>query len=315
MGRADGSATHPGVPDTFNTAPRSRPAVARRRRNPAVRNPLRPDVRALEAAEVALDAHRESFDDAKRARDAGIENGRDALRSYKQPLFNAVTNRRKGLERQLKALDHYDEPLQAAKSWKKRGTTHAGSPRPGTPLARRARATAVDAGAKHLVELKARYEDLGKARALLAGAERVGIFAQIDTYFSLGERRLKLRAIDGQKEGQLVYYERPNVGGVKESRVRLATLPDAGAVRDILVRILPAKAEIRKTREIYHFQGVQVHLDVVAGLGKFLELEKVLADEAERGEARKQLESLRAYFQIPDEDLMASSYSDFFESG
>src|SRR3989441_10559111 len=173
------------VPDTFNTAPRSRPAVARRRRNPAAGTTLGSDVRAIEAAEVALDAHRVSFEDAKRARDAGIENGRDALRSYKQPLFNAVKSRRKGLERQLKALDHYDEPLQAAKSWKKRGTTHAGSPRRGKPLARRARATGVEAGAKHLVELKARYEDLGKARALLAGAERVGIFAQIDTYFSL----------------------------------------------------------------------------------------------------------------------------------
>src|SRR2546427_12338516 len=144
------------VPDTFNTAPRSRPAVARRRRNPAVRNPLRPDVRALEAAEVALDAHRDSFEDAKRARDAGIENGRDALRSYKQPLFHAVKRRRKGLERQLKALDHYDGPLKAAKSWKKRGTTHARYPRRGKALARRARATGVDAGAKPLLELKPR---------------------------------------------------------------------------------------------------------------------------------------------------------------
>ncbi len=177
------------------------------------------------------------------------------------------------------------------------------------------RSRSVDAGTKHLVELKARYEDLGKARALLAGVERIGVFAQVDTYFSLGERRLKLRAIDGHKEGQLVYYERPNVGGVKESRVLLAPLADAATVRDILVLVLPIRAQVRKSREIYRFQGVQVHLDVVAGLGKFLELEKVLAGESEREEARKQLESLRHYFQIPDEDLMASSYSDFFESG
>src|SRR2546425_11426227 len=110
----------PEVPDPFNPAPRSRPAVARRRRNPAVRNPLRPDVRALEAAEVALDAHRDSFEDAKRARDAGIENGRDALRSYKQPLFNAVKSRRKGLERQLKALDHRSEERRVGKECRSR---------------------------------------------------------------------------------------------------------------------------------------------------------------------------------------------------
>lgn len=168
----------------------------------------------------------------------------------------------------------------------------------------------MDAGAKHLVELKARYEDLGKARALLQGAEQVGTFRQVDTYFAVGERRLKLRRVEGQPDGQLVYYERPDAGGVKESRVLLAELPDAGTVLEILRRTFSVQAEVRKTREIYRFQGVQVHLDDVRGLGRFLEFELVLASEAEREEGRKRLEALRAYFQIPEDDLMASSYSD-----
>ena len=174
---------------------------------------------------------------------------------------------------------------------------------------------AVDSTQKELVELKARYEDLGKARALLVGADHVTTVRQVDTYFSLGERRLKLRSVAGAKEGQLVYYERPDVGGVKESRVLLASVADPQAVREILSHILPVKAEVRKTREIYRFQGVQVHLDTVRGLGKFIEFEKVLAGESDRDAARKQLESLKAYFQITDEDLMASSYSDLVESG
>ena len=173
---------------------------------------------------------------------------------------------------------------------------------------------AVDTGSKQLVELKARYEDLGKARALLSGAERLGTFVQHDTYFALGERRLKLRAIDGTKEGQLVYYERPDRSGVKESRVLLASVPDAATVRDILTRVLPVRAEVRKTREVYRLQGVQIHLDMVEGLGKFIEFEKILADESEREEGQTQIEALRAYFQVPKEDLMASSYSDLLES-
>jgi len=173
----------------------------------------------------------------------------------------------------------------------------------------------VNPAPRDLVELKARYEDLGKARALLAGAEHAATVRQVDTYFSLGERRLKLRSVVGVKEGQLVYYERPDLGGVKESRVLLASIPDAPAVREILSRVLPVKAEVRKTREIYRFQGVQVHLDTVRGLGKFIEFEKVLAGESDRDAGRKQLESLRAYFQIPDDDLMASSYSDLLGSG
>ncbi len=165
-------------------------------------------------------------------------------------------------------------------------------------------------GSKHLVELKARYEDLGKARALLSGAEHVGTFRQVDTYFSLGEHRLKLRSVEGRKEGQLVYYERPDQGGVKESLVLLAEVPDAATVLDILRRTFPVKAEVRKTREIYRLQGVQVHLDVVEGLGKFLEFEKVVSGEAEEKAGREQLESLTRYFQVVPEDLMASSYSD-----
>jgi adenylate cyclase class 2 len=173
----------------------------------------------------------------------------------------------------------------------------------------------VDSTQKELVELKARYEDLGKARALLAGAEHVATARQLDTYFSLGERRLKLRSVSGAKEGQLIYYERPDTGGVKESRVLLASVPDAPAIREILSQVLPVKAEVRKTREIYRFQGVQVHLDTVRGLGKFIEFEKVLAGPSDRDLGRKQLESLWAYFQIPEEDVMASSYSDLLESG
>src|SRR2546427_8048650 len=88
--------------------------------------------------------------------------------------------------------------------------------RKGKRLGSPAPSPAMDAGAKHLVELKARYEDLGKARALLAGSEHIGTFRQVDTYFSTGERRLKVRAVEGQREGQLVYYERPEEGGVEE---------------------------------------------------------------------------------------------------
>ncbi len=167
--------------------------------------------------------------------------------------------------------------------------------------------------AKHLVELKARYEDLGKARALLSGAEKVGTFRQVDTYFALGDRRLKLRAVEGRAEGQLVYYERPDASGVKESLVLLADVPDAAAVLDILRRTFPVKAEVRKTREIYRLEGVQVHLDTVQGLGKFIEFEKIVSGEAERAAGRTQLDSLQAYFQIDPEDLMASSYSDLLE--
>jgi len=99
--------------------------VARRGRNPAVRNPLRPDARAFEAAERALNEHRDALHDAKVARYATIEDGRDTLRNYKHPLSIAVTNRRTGLEREMNSLRHFDAPLQAAKPSRRRNPVSA----------------------------------------------------------------------------------------------------------------------------------------------------------------------------------------------
>src|SRR3989304_1252575 len=117
----------------------------------------------------------------------------------------------------------------------------------------------MDGGGRHLVGFKARSEALGKARALLEGAEPVGSFRQVDTYFSLGERRLKVRSVEGRSAGHLVYYERPDAGGGKESDVRLAALPDAAAVLDILTRAFPAAAAGRQTRQGEPFHGGRAH--------------------------------------------------------
>ena len=99
--------------------------MARQGRNPAVRNPLRPDARAFEAAERALSEHRDVLHDAKVARDATIEDGRDTLRNYRHPLSIAVTNRRAGLEREMNSLHHFDAPLQAAKPSRRRNPVDA----------------------------------------------------------------------------------------------------------------------------------------------------------------------------------------------
>lgn len=162
-----------------------------------------------------------------------------------------------------------------------------------------------------LVELKARYEDHGKARALLHGSEHLGTHRQIDTYFALGERRLKLRQVEGRKDAQLVYYERPDRAAVKESEVLLYELADPAVLKEMLTRTLGIQVIVRKRREIYRHEGVQVHLDEVDGLGRFIEFELVVDDTAkgiEQGTAK--VAALARTFGIPDEDLVAASYSD-----
>ena len=162
-----------------------------------------------------------------------------------------------------------------------------------------------------LVELKARYEDLGKARALLPGSERIGIYRQTDTYFALGERRLKLREAEGVPVAQLIYYERPDRTDVKDSEVLLYEVRDAATMKEMLTRVLGIQVVVRKRREIYRHEGVQVHLDEVDRLGRFLEFELAVEDTAEASErGHATLAAMRSLFGIPDEDLVASSYSD-----
>lgn len=164
---------------------------------------------------------------------------------------------------------------------------------------------------RRLVELKARYEDPAKARALLAGSEHVGTYRQTDTYFSVGERRLKLREVAGRATGQLVYYERPDKPGVRESEVLLYEAVDPAVLKEMLTRTLGVRVVVRKAREIYRQEGVQVHVDEVERLGRFLEFELAVEDSAEAVEAgRTKLAALQKRFGIPDEDLVASSYSD-----
>lgn len=164
---------------------------------------------------------------------------------------------------------------------------------------------------KRLVELKARYEDLGKARAILKAAERLGTHRQTDTYFSLGDRRLKLREVDGREAAQLVYYERPDEAGVKETTVLLYDVVGPDVLKDMLARVLGVRVVVRKRREIRRHEGVQVHFDEVEGLGRFVEFELAVKDDAASIAAgRETLDRLRRLFEIPDEDLVASSYSD-----
>lgn len=164
---------------------------------------------------------------------------------------------------------------------------------------------------KRLVELKARCEDLERARAIVAAGEHVGTYRQTDAYFALGERRLKLRETEGRRGALLIYYERRDDAGLKESEVLLTDLPDPEPVKEMLTRVLGIQVVVRKRREIYRQGGVQVHLDEVDGLGRFLEFELAVEDSPEGIQAgRTKLAAMRATFGIPDEDLVASSYSD-----
>ena len=67
---------------------------------------------------------------------------------------------------------------------------------------------------------------------------------------------------------------------------------------------------IRKSRRIYLYQNVRIHLDEVESAGSFLEFEAVLDDSISDAAGHAQVQQLRREFGIAAADLLAGSYGD-----
>lgn len=165
-----------------------------------------------------------------------------------------------------------------------------------------------------LVELKAKVEGLEHLRRLLEGrAKRKAILKQRDVYFNTPRGRLKLRCVEGTK-AQLVSYNRPDMADIKVSKVWLAEVEDGGSMEGLLSTALGVRVVVEKVREIWVWDGVQVHLDSVRGLGEFLEFELDVQDTPDaKAEGRRRLESMMAVVGVEKGALVAHSYSDLVE--
>jgi predicted adenylyl cyclase CyaB len=127
-------------------------------------------------------------------------------------------------------------------------------------------------------EIKARYNDLDFVRAFLRkqNARYVGLDHQIDTYFKVRKGRLKLR--QGNIENNLIYYERENIAGAKQSNVILVRTEPDSKIEQILLKLFDVLVVVDKKREIYFIDNVKFHIDEVKGLGSFIEIEAIDED-------------------------------------
>lgn len=161
------------------------------------------------------------------------------------------------------------------------------------------------------IEIKAKCADQEKVREILTSrnADFKGVDHQIDTYFKANSGRLKLR--EGNIENSLIYYEREDKEGPKQSNVILVKLEPGSQLKELLSKSIGVLAVVDKQREIYFIDNVKFHLDDVKGLGTFVEIEAI--DAVGNIGREKLLEQCNAYlrlFEIKDIDLLTNSYSD-----
>lgn len=162
------------------------------------------------------------------------------------------------------------------------------------------------------VEIKARCSDPFFARQFLLSnnADFKGLDEQTDTYFDVNNGRLKLR--EGNIENNLIYYERENKAGPKNSNFRLTKIDDAKGLKESLAAAIGVKVVVQKKREIYFIDNVKFHIDLVPGLGSFIEIEagNILTPSLDEDHLRAQCEYYMSELQIEKEDLLEISYSD-----
>ena len=166
-----------------------------------------------------------------------------------------------------------------------------------------------------LIEIKALCHAPLSIEAILKAhnADFRGIDHQIDTYFRVPVGRLKLR--EGNIENTLIYYNRPNQSGPKQSDVTLFKTPsDAAALKKILTDSIGVLAVVDKKRQIYFIENVKFHIDEVQGLGSFVEIEAINSENTDKIFTADELnEQCRFYielFNIQKQDLLTHSYSD-----
>jgi predicted adenylyl cyclase CyaB len=160
------------------------------------------------------------------------------------------------------------------------------------------------------IELKATLGDPAAARAVSQrlGAQRLGTWRQVDTYFNARHGRLKLREMGPQ--AQLIWYLRADQHEARASHYLLVDVSDPAAVKAALAGALGVLVIVDKQREVFLWEQVRIHLDEVAGLGRFLEFEAVLDDATGHEPGHAQLAYLMAQFALRPSDLIAGSYAD-----
>lgn len=166
------------------------------------------------------------------------------------------------------------------------------------------------------IEIKARCANPAAIRECLQeqGAAFHGTDLQTDTYFNTLTGRLKLR--QGNIENNLIYYERPDQSGPKQSDFSLLPVADGEVLKVMLTKTMGVKVSVTKKREIWFIGNVKFHLDELEGLGSFVEI------EASNKTAPLSVEELHAQcnyylqlFGIKKEDLLQQSYSDMLLNG
>jgi predicted adenylyl cyclase CyaB len=158
------------------------------------------------------------------------------------------------------------------------------------------------------LEAKFRLLDHAKAeaRAAALGYVRRAILNQRDTFFRVASGKLKLREETGS--AVLIFYRRAESRLLMLSDYEIVPVADPARMLRILEDALGAIAVVEKVRTLMTRDNVRLHLDRVAKLGEFGEIEAVIADDDDPERSRGAVDEILKALAVTQADLIGVSY-------
>jgi len=160
------------------------------------------------------------------------------------------------------------------------------------------------------LEIKVEVRNLSDIKNHLAFSTYKGTLSQVDTYFLLGETKIKIRE---EKNGsELIIYFRKMKKGTRESMYYRVPLTPHGLLitKGVLNFILGAKVRVVKHRDLYVYKNTRIHIDSTNELGNFVELETVCKDQFCDKEYHDEHEEVKKRLSLNEYKTIAGSYSD-----
>lgn len=153
-----------------------------------------------------------------------------------------------------------------------------------------------------------------KKKVLEINADDFGLLHQVDTYFIVGEKRLKLR--EQKDKSYLVYYVRPNTLDSKFCKYTIINIPMyfTKITKQILSLIFGIKIIVNKTRNLFIYKNTRIHLDEVKDLGLYAELETVIKNNDDTEELTKEHNFVIQTLGLDKLESIKKSYSDLLLS-
>ncbi|MCI0556350.1 MAG: CYTH domain-containing protein [Anaerolineae bacterium] len=156
---------------------------------------------------------------------------------------------------------------------------------------------------------------VGEADIVSANCERLGAklirdHLQTDTYYLVPHGRLKLR--ESNKFGRcLIEYHRRDLPQARESEYTILDVDhNAEPYLKVLDRVLDHLVIVTKRRRTYLLGASLINVDIVEGLGQFVEVEVQIEKCESTSQAQREAERLRKALGVNPADMISFSYAE-----